>query len=73
MSHEEELVNSGLATVKEVSGFLSVSRAMIYKLMETGQLRYVKIGRSRRIPRLSMRELAKQCLIGGWRLPQSLH
>ena len=72
MSHEEELVNSGLATVTEVSGFLSLSRAMIYKLMETGQLRYVKIGRFRRIPRLSMKELAKHCLIGGWKLPQSL-
>lgn len=72
MSHEEELVNSGMAKVKEVSEFLSLSRAMIYKLMETGQLQYVKIGRSRRIPRLSMKELAKECLIGGWKLPQSL-
>ena len=68
MSSNEVLVNSGLVTVKEASSFLSLSRAMIYKLMETGQLRYVKIGRSRRIPRLALTNLASDGLMGGWKL-----
>lgn len=36
--------------MREVEKFLKVSRATVYNLMETGQLSYVKIGKSRRIP-----------------------
>jgi excisionase family DNA binding protein len=39
-----------LCKVKEVSGYLAMSRSAIYELMERGELAYVKIGRSRRIP-----------------------
>ena len=72
MTQNELLVSEGLVTVKQASGFLSLSRAMVYKLMEEGQLRYVKIGRSRRIPKLAIKELVSQNLIGGWKLPQSI-
>jgi excisionase family DNA binding protein len=68
MSSNEDLVSSGLTTVKEASGFLNLSRGMIYKLMETGQLRYVRIGRTRRIPKLALVNLAKDSLIGGYKL-----
>lgn len=68
MTEADILVSSGLSTIKEAARFLNLSRAMIYKLMETGQLRYVKIGRSRRIPKLAVVNLAKDSLIGGWKL-----
>lgn len=64
----EALINSGLVTVKDAASFLSLSRAMIYKLMETGHLRYVKIGRSRRIPKLALSHLATDGLMGGWKV-----
>ena len=73
MTQNETLVTEGLATVRDASKFLSLSRAMIYKLMETGYLQYVKIGRSRRIPRLCISNLAKDNLLGGWKLGQSSH
>lgn len=69
MTYEDNLVNSGLLRVGDAAKFLSVSRAMVYKLMETGQLRYVKIGRCRRLPKQSITDLAKENLIGGWKLP----
>lgn len=39
-----------LIDVQEASHFLSLSRTKLYGLMDKGELEYVKIGRSRRIP-----------------------
>lgn len=36
-------------TVKEVAELLSLSRAQLYRLMDQGDLHFVKIGRSRRV------------------------
>lgn len=36
-------------TVKEASSLLSLSRAQLYRLMDQGDIKFVKIGRSRRI------------------------
>ncbi len=61
-----DLVADGLMSVPAASVFFSVSRSKLYELMETGRLVYVKIGRSRRIPRRAAIELAARNLIGGW-------
>jgi excisionase family DNA binding protein len=47
----------GLGRIQEVEKFLKVSRATIYSLMESGQLSYVKIGKSRRIPWDAVKQL----------------
>jgi excisionase family DNA binding protein len=60
----QEMVADGLLTVKEASAFLKVSVATLYKLMERGELVYTKIGRSRRIPRKALVELAARNLVG---------
>jgi excisionase family DNA binding protein len=49
---------SGLARVDEAAEFLAVSRAHLYSLMDSGTLKYVKLGRSRRIPWRALEELA---------------
>jgi excisionase family DNA binding protein len=54
----------GLASVKDAERFLSLSRATIYGLMERGDLRYVKIGKSRRIPWQALDELVRRNTIG---------
>jgi excisionase family DNA binding protein len=36
-------------TVKEASKLLSLSRAFMYRLIDTGEIETIKIGRSRRI------------------------
>lgn len=56
----------GLVTVIEAATFLGLSRSQVYALMERGQLVYVKLGRSRRIPRRALIELASKNLKGGW-------
>jgi excisionase family DNA binding protein len=48
----------GLARVVDAERYLNVSRATVYNLMENGTLRYVKIGRSRRIPWTELQRLA---------------
>jgi len=63
----QELVGDGLMTIQDASRFLSVSRGFVYKLMEGGDLPYVKLGRSRRIPRRAVVELAGRSLQGGAR------
>ena len=40
---------SGLQPVSKAAAFLSLSRSKIYQLMDQGQLKYVKVGRARRV------------------------
>ena len=63
-----ELVADGLLTVRETAAFLRLSRSTIYSLMDAGDLVYAKLGRSRRIPRRAVIELAARQLRGGWRI-----
>jgi excisionase family DNA binding protein len=58
-----EITARGLVTVKKASKFLSISRGSIYGLMTAGILPSVKIGRSRRIPRAAVLELARKSLV----------
>ena len=67
-----ELVNEGLERVSEVARFLGLSRSQVYKLMDEGELPYVKIGKSRRIPRQAMVSLAANNLVNDGRFETSL-
>jgi len=60
----QEVVAGGLDKVQEVARFLKLSVASVYKLMDKGDLPYVKIGRSRRIPHRAVVELAARNLVG---------
>jgi excisionase family DNA binding protein len=40
----------GLARVREACEYLALSRAAVYSLMDKGELKFVKIGKARRIP-----------------------
>ncbi len=62
-----DLVADGLVTVQEAAQFLSISRSKLYELMDNGELTFVKLGRSRRIPRRTLVDLAASGLQGGWR------
>jgi len=66
-NEREALCRDGLMAVKEAAGFLGLSRSKLYELMDNGQLPYVKIGRSRRVPRQAVVELAARGLQGGYR------
>jgi excisionase family DNA binding protein len=55
---------SGLATVRDAEQFLNLSRATIYGLMDKGDLRYSKIGKSRRIPWDAILELVQKTTVG---------
>ena len=60
------VVADRLMTVQEAAGFLRLSRSTIYLLMDRGELAFVKLGRSRRIPRLAVIELAARELRDGF-------
>jgi excisionase family DNA binding protein len=55
---------AGLASVREAEQFLNLSRATIYGLMDAAKLRYVKIGKSRRIPWDALDELVQKNTVG---------
>jgi excisionase family DNA binding protein len=61
------LVEEGLLKVTEAAEFLRLSRATLYSLMDRGELAFVKLGRSRRIPKRALIELAARELRGGAR------
>ena len=53
-----------LLTVQEAALMLTLSRSMVYNLMERGALAYVKIGRTRRIPLQEVERLVRESLVG---------
>jgi excisionase family DNA binding protein len=60
-----DLVADGLMSIRDVASFLGVGRSTAYELMNAGRLAYVKIGRSRRIPRRAVVNLAAEALQTG--------
>jgi excisionase family DNA binding protein len=60
----KKLVDDGLVRIAEAMEFLSLSRAKLYEMMDSGELSYVKFGRARRIPRQALVELAARNLRG---------
>jgi len=59
-----DLADEGFVTVPEAAEFLSISRAKLYLIMDSGNLVYAKLGRSRRIPRRALPRYAERCLVG---------
>ena len=57
-----DMVEDGLMTVMEAASFLGLSRSTIYNMMDSGELQSAKLGRSRRIPRRCVIELAARSL-----------
>lgn len=63
------LVNEGLVTVSEATGIARVGKTTLYEAMAAGQLPYVKIGASRRIPRRALDMwMARHLVISGERV-----
>ena len=69
-SEPTDVVADGLLTVLEAAEFLRLSRSAIYLLMDRGELAFVKLGRSRRIPRRAVVALAARGLRGGVRVTE---
>jgi excisionase family DNA binding protein len=59
-----ELLVEGLDKIPEVACFLKISNSQVYALMQQGQLPYVKLGRSRRIPHVAVLDLATRNMVG---------
>lgn len=55
----------GLQSVRRVAEFLAVSRSKVYLMMESGELAYVKLGKSRRIRWSDVLALVEQNTISG--------
>lgn len=58
----QEMVKDGLMRISKAAKFLDISRSMIYQLLNSGEMRSVKIGRSRRIPIRFLHEFAEKRL-----------
>jgi excisionase family DNA binding protein len=50
-------------TVREAGAFLGLSRAKIYVMLERGEIRSARFGKSRRIPLQALRDLAASCML----------
>jgi len=58
-----ELVDDGTMGVAEARKFSGLSRTYLYQLMESGKLKYAKVGKRRLIPRAELRRLLAECLM----------
>src|SRR5262249_24922164 len=57
------VIDEGFVDVPFAARFLGVSRSKVYAMMDHGDLGYAKFGRSRRVPRRALLELAERCLV----------
>ena len=60
---ETALVEDGATDVPGAEAFTGLGRSTLYKLMETGKLPFIKIGKSRRIPRKALVDLLASGLV----------
>ena len=55
-----DLLEHGLMTVKEAASFLRIGRTKVYGLMDSQELPYVKMGKTRRIPKVALKLFAEK-------------
>ena len=55
--------DKGLQPISAVATFLSLSRSKVYAMMETGQLPYVKFGKSRRVRWSDVTQLVENSVV----------
>ena len=60
-----DLCADGAFSVIEAARFVGVSRSEIYRLMDSGRLRFAKLGRRRVVPRRAAAALLAAGLRGG--------
>jgi excisionase family DNA binding protein len=65
MDTSELLVGEGLVGVPEACKSSGVGRSFLYQLMDRGELKYVKLGKRRLIPRVELRRLLAESIISG--------
>jgi excisionase family DNA binding protein len=63
MDNDLQLVEEGLLKVSEACEFLGIGRSRLYAFMGQGELPYVKLGHSRRIPKRALIEFAARNLV----------
>ena len=61
---DQRLCSEGTLTLRGAEAFSGLSKAFLYKLMGEGELAFVRIGRSRRIPRRALVALLEDGLQG---------
>jgi excisionase family DNA binding protein len=65
----EALVDDGVMDLWAAAEFTGLGRSKLYELMDAGQLPFVRIGRTRRIPRRALVRLLVSGLVGGHAAP----
>jgi excisionase family DNA binding protein len=65
MSSSEQLVEDGAVDVTEASRFTSLGRTFLYGLMDSGRLKFIKLGKRRLIPRAELRRLLAESVVPG--------
>ena len=58
-------LRDGLLTIEEACKFARISRSRLYELMQGGQLVFLKLGKSRRVPKASLINFLQEYLVVG--------
>jgi excisionase family DNA binding protein len=58
-------IKPGLLSVNDAAAKVRIGRTLLYKLMDQGDLAYVKLGRARRIDPADLDDLVRRSHIGG--------
>jgi excisionase family DNA binding protein len=62
MDHSR-LLKDGLCTIPESLAFLRISRSRLYSLFASGEMQFVQLGRSRRVPRRALELYVERNLV----------
>jgi excisionase family DNA binding protein len=55
-----DMMELGFVTVREAASFLRIGRTKVYDLMDGQDLPYVKMGKTRRIPKVALKLFAEK-------------
>jgi DNA binding domain, excisionase family len=61
-AHEDDAMETRLLKVPDVAARLTLSRSKTYELIQTGELRAIRVGRARRVPELEVERFVARCM-----------
>lgn len=63
MARQDDLLEHGCVNINEAVRITGLGRSVLYQRMDAGEIRYVKVGRRRLVPRLALKAFLERHLV----------
>jgi excisionase family DNA binding protein len=70
MNPQKDLLTDGALSMNKAAKFTGYSRAFLYNACNRGELPFITMGRTRRIPKRALMDFMARGLQGGWAITE---